>query len=175
MSEATPFAYFITFSCYGARLHGSSKGTVDRIHNEFDTPYLDESEPLYLKMKNHMLSSTFLLSDIHRRIVLEQIIKTSEHYKWLLIAAHVRTNHVHIVVRSEAQPEFVMNQVKAYSTRKLNEHFPDHKKQKKWSRHGSTRNLYGQAATHAVVDYVINRQGEPMAFYENIDYFIFDE
>jgi hypothetical protein len=28
-----PYAYLITFTCYGQRLHGDERGSVDRFHN----------------------------------------------------------------------------------------------------------------------------------------------
>jgi len=33
------------------------------------------------------------------------------------LAAHVRTNHVHLVVAGEARPERVMNDLKSYASR----------------------------------------------------------
>ena len=35
-----PLAFFITFTTYGAWLHGDDAGSVDRDHNEPDTPLL---------------------------------------------------------------------------------------------------------------------------------------
>ena len=40
---------------------------------------------------------------------------------WNLLAAHVRSNHVHIVVEAEAQPERNMNEFKSYASRELNQ------------------------------------------------------
>ena len=37
-----------------------------------------------------------------------------------LLAAHVRTNHVNVVVEAEVPPEKVMNDFKAYASRSLN-------------------------------------------------------
>jgi hypothetical protein len=33
-------AYLITFTTYGARLHGSARGSVDDEHNVYGTPLL---------------------------------------------------------------------------------------------------------------------------------------
>ena len=38
-------AWDITFGTYGARLHGDPRLTVDRIHNEFNGPYVEPSAP----------------------------------------------------------------------------------------------------------------------------------
>jgi hypothetical protein len=35
-----PLAFFITFTTYGAWLHGQAPGSVDREHNQVDTLFL---------------------------------------------------------------------------------------------------------------------------------------
>ena len=41
-----PLAYFISFACYGCRLHGDDRGSVDLRHNLYGTPVLPpDSEP----------------------------------------------------------------------------------------------------------------------------------
>ncbi|MGH9840991.1 MAG: hypothetical protein ACREEM_19730 [Blastocatellia bacterium] len=35
-----PLAYLITFRCYGTWLHGDERGSVDRDHNIYRTPFL---------------------------------------------------------------------------------------------------------------------------------------
>lgn len=39
---------------------------------------------------------------------------------WSLMAGHVRTNHVHLVVEAEPRPERIMNDLKSYVSRCLN-------------------------------------------------------
>ena len=38
--DHTPLAFFITFRTYGTWLHGDPRGSVDRQHNRYGTPYL---------------------------------------------------------------------------------------------------------------------------------------
>jgi hypothetical protein len=35
-----PLAYLITFRSYGTWLHGDKRGSVDRFHNQYKSPYL---------------------------------------------------------------------------------------------------------------------------------------
>ena len=37
---AEPWAYLLTFACYGERLHGDQRGSVDPNHNGFLTAYI---------------------------------------------------------------------------------------------------------------------------------------
>lgn len=38
---APPLAYLITFTTYGAWLHGDKRGSVDPAHNAYRTPFID--------------------------------------------------------------------------------------------------------------------------------------
>jgi hypothetical protein len=35
-----PLAHLITFRCYGTWLHGDERGSVDRAHNRYRSPYI---------------------------------------------------------------------------------------------------------------------------------------
>ncbi|HEY7391157.1 MAG TPA: hypothetical protein VH640_21760 [Bryobacteraceae bacterium] len=54
----------------------------------------------------------------------------------------MRTNHVHLVVEAEVRPERVMNDLKSYASRSLNQKGTDEPARKRWPRHGSTRWLW---------------------------------
>ena len=86
--------------------------------------------------------------------------------EWALLAAQVRTNHVHAVVRAEAKPEKVLNALKAYASRLLNHLELDATGRKRWVRHGSPRWLWKGEQVEAAIRYVVNEQGESMAVYQ---------
>jgi REP element-mobilizing transposase RayT len=75
-------------------------------------------------------------------------------------------NHVHAVVQSETSPERVMNDLKSFASRRLNELGFDDPNRKRWARHGSTRRLWKRESVFAAIIYVIEKQGEKMATYE---------
>ena len=56
-----------------------------------------------------------------RRAVLKSLTERCAQREWGLLAAHVRTNHVHAVLNAEPRPERVMNDLKSYASRRLNE------------------------------------------------------
>jgi hypothetical protein len=39
-----PLAYLITFRCYGTWLHGDARGSIDRFHNIYDSPFISRNE-----------------------------------------------------------------------------------------------------------------------------------
>src|SRR6202042_3628522 len=85
---------------------------------------------------------------------------------WAMLAAHVRTHHVHTVVVANCQPEQVLTAMKAYSSRALSESELDGPDRRRWARHGSTRYLWTGDAVSAAIHYVVREQGEPMAIFE---------
>jgi REP element-mobilizing transposase RayT len=104
--------------------------------------------------------------DIDRRAtVLAALHEVCLHRKWNLLAAHVRTNHVHVVVEAEARPEMVMHAFKAYASRGLNRLGIDDADRKWWARHGSTRWLWKDSDVQEAIRYVVYGQGEPMEVY----------
>jgi REP element-mobilizing transposase RayT len=171
-----PWAYFITFACYGARLHGDQRGSVDRNHNGFGGRLL-EARPLREAFENRqMVLAASTLDPAERDVVLQSIRDVCRHEGWTLYAAHVRTTHVHLIVgvktacgscRPAIPPEKVMGRLKAYASRALNDRFGY--RCKRWSRHGSTRRVWSPVELEVTLRYVVGGQGEPMAVYENPD------
>jgi REP element-mobilizing transposase RayT len=101
-----------------------------------------------------------------REVVLAALLERCQQRQWTLLAAHVRTNHVHMVVEAEARPERVMNDVKSYASRRLNQMRLDEPARKRWARHGSTRWLWKPEHVSAAIRYVVDEQGEAMAVFE---------
>ena len=101
-----------------------------------------------------------------RTAVLEAMLAVCEHQNWTAHAAHVRTNHFHMVVTAEKDPAAALGKLKAYASRALNERFGQ--RQRHWARQGSTRWLWSPNDVNDTVDYVLKRQGAPMAVYENL-------
>jgi REP element-mobilizing transposase RayT len=112
-----------------------------------------------------MDQAPYFLDRLGRATVLEALRQVCLHRGWTLLAAYVRTNHVHVVVGADVQPEKVMNDFKSYSSRSLNRLGSDDTNRKHWARHGSTRWLWKDENVRAAIRYVIEEQGEPMAVF----------
>lgn len=118
-----------------------------------------------------MIQAPYLLDQASRAIVLKSIGEVCSHRAWTLLAAHVRTNHVHAIVEAEVRPEKIMNDFKSYASRALNRRGPS---QKHWARHGSTRWLWKDQEVLNAIRYVADDQGEPMSLFVANDTFIAD-
>ena len=158
-----PWAYFLTFACYGARLHGSEKGSVDRNHNAARTPYLPADPERERAARGRMGAPAARLNAAARSLALEAIRDGCAFRGWVLHAAHVRGNHVHVVVAARVGPSELLKKLKTRMSRSLNEKLG---KRRWWARHGSTIPLWDAHRVDDAVNYTWN-QGVPMARYMN--------
>ena len=163
-----PLAYFITFSTYGTWLHGTDKGSgsVDRLHNVYGTPFIPPDAAREERAALKMTGPPYLLDEPGRIIVCDAIVELCEEKSWNLWALHVRTNHVHVVIWADRDPGRLMSDLKSRASRELNRSGVD-ANEKRWTRHGSTRHLFDDAAVAAAIAYTIDRQGAPMAIYDS--------
>jgi len=158
--------YLITFACYGCHLHGEERGSVDRRHNLPGAPLVRLDNTRVLAESNRMDQPPYSLDAPRREVVLTAILERSAHQNWTLLAAHVRSNHVHGVVETESKPERVMNDLKSYASRCLNQANLDDHTRKRWARHGSTRWLWAREHISAAIRYAIDGQGAVMSVFE---------
>ena len=156
--------YFITFSCYGAHLHGEA-GAVDRRHNLPGSRFLEPDPQRESAERKKLDQLPFTLDSISRETVLLALQDVALHRGWSLLAAHVRTNHVHTIVEADARPEKVMSDFKSYASRALNNLGHDGPDRKRWAHHGSTRWLWKDQDVREAIVYVVEGQGEPMSVF----------
>jgi REP element-mobilizing transposase RayT len=165
-----PLAYFITFHTYGTWLQGDQRGSVDFEHNQVGSDLLAPDPALTHAHQEKMNQPAYRLDAPGRDLVLKAVRDVCTHGGWQLLAVHVRTSHVHIVLAADSAPEKVMNDFKVYASRALNRAALDVPERKRWSRHGSTRYLNHAKALSECIAYVLERQGEPMALYDGRTY-----
>ena len=114
-----------------------------------------------------MRQDIYEMDEARRLAVLAAVRQHCECRNWLLLAVHVRTNHVHVVVDAPVAPEKALIEFKAYASRHLNRIGLDPPDRHRWSRHGSTRYLWKREEVENAIAYVADRQGDPMALYVN--------
>ena len=62
-----PLGYLITFRCYGTWLHGDERGSIDRFHNRYKTPYLPRSDSKRARNQRALRSEALILDAEHVR------------------------------------------------------------------------------------------------------------
>ena len=128
--------YLITFCCYGSRVPGEPN-VVHRHDNHFGSPIMPEDPALAAAARRTLANAPYLMGALERQAVLDAIIEVCRYRSWPLLAAHVRTTHVHVVVRTDCPPERAMNAFKSYASRALNREDQEATGVRRWARHGS--------------------------------------
>lgn len=160
-----PIAYFVTWTIRGSWLAGNRRGSVDRDHNLHGHPLLAENPAREAALRSKTQDEPLALTGAARALVRGAIETVCEHRGWILHAANVRSNHVHLVVTSPGyEPERVMQQMKSWSTRALRESKYISADQQPWTRHGSTRYLWDAGAVELASRYVLEFQDGPRAY-----------
>lgn len=158
--------YLITFACYGCHLHGDPEGSVDRNHNLPGSPLVEPNPKRVLSERHLMEQLPYRMDAQRRQAVLASIVDRCSQQHWNLLAAHVRTNHIHLVVEGAVPPERILSNLKSYASLCLNQIKLDEPARKRWARHGSTRWLWEPENVSSAIRYVVDEQGERMAVFE---------
>lgn len=164
-NDTFPSAYFITFTTYGTWVHADARGSVNRNQNEYDTPRIKPNAQYAKEMHDKQKHDQFILSEEKRETILQSIIEACKYYHWYLHAAHVRTNHVHILLCAKENPDTVTTKIKSYATRFLKKNHPDIPDQKFWTRGKSARYIWNSTFIVPVMQYIVEHQGKKMAWY----------
>lgn len=164
-----PLAYLITFRCYGTWLHGDNRGSIDRNHNEYLSPYMPASDGFEIFNADEMKWPPVKLDGARRQAVERAIREVCEYKKWLLYCLNVRTNHVHTLLAiGGASGSAALNSLKAYATRKMREDGVWEFEHSPWSRRGSKRRLWNERSIALAYDYVLNGQGGELPDFDSV-------
>ena len=162
-----PLAYFITFSTYGTWLPGSAKGkgSVDRHHNQYATEFAQPNPARELQATSTMAQPPYVMDAPQREIVKDAIVSLANEKQWPLLAAHVRSNHVHAVISADRDPARLMSDLKSRASRDLTRAGFDDANRRRWTRHGSTLHLFTPQQVQLKIHYTLHQQGPPMSTY----------
>jgi len=154
--------YLLTFGCYGQWLPGDERGSVDRTRGEHRGGPIAPSASLVEQSLLAMSGSCCALSLPDVRLVLKAVREVCSFRGWGLLAAHVRSTHVHLVVDLPGESSDALRDFKAYASRALNR---EHASRKHWSRGGGSQRLVTPEAIRTAVKYVAENQGDEMALF----------
>ena len=158
--------YLLTFNCYGTRIPGDERGWYDRARVNHRGGYQNPSPGLAHYARKIMPQEPYRLDVPRARIVLDAICEVCQCRGWDLVASHVRTTHVHVIVSSLSDPDRAISDFKSYSSRALNRPGYETADRKRWARGGSTRQLPTAEALRSAIQYVVNGLGDPMAVFQ---------
>jgi len=144
-------------------LHGDERGSIDRFHNRYKSPYLPRSDRRRNRDQRELKSEPVILDSEQRQSVDHAIREVCDVRRWFLQALNVRTNHVHLVVSIGAiKPGRALNAFKAYATRRMRRDGNWRKLHSPWADKGSQRYLWNERSLALAIDYVLNGQGDDL-------------
>lgn len=138
-----PLAYFFTFNTYGSWLHGDERKSI--MVKDKTTLRISRNDAFHKHQSESMKYPVVNFEATQRKIVLDTILKHCYIKDWKLYAVHVRSNHVHVIVKTSSNPDEALGDLKAWATRKLRE--AGHNFDKVWGRHGSTKYIFTSEKT----------------------------
>lgn len=110
-------AYHIIWTTYGTWLSGDIRGWIKKNVSGIQPP----DATLENQSRDRMAEEAVILSDTQRALVETTIGAHCRIRNWSLHAVNARSNHVHVVVTADRDPDEVMNQLKAWCSRKLSD------------------------------------------------------
>jgi len=110
-------AYHLTWTTYGTWLPGDARGWV-----KWGEVGVKPADPERERdARERMVESAVAFTEDQRTVVEQTIRDHCQIRGWLLHAVNVRSNHIHVVVTADRDPADVMNQFKAWCSRKLSD------------------------------------------------------
>jgi REP element-mobilizing transposase RayT len=151
-----PLGYHLTFHPYGTWLPGDDRGWSAR---PGEPVLLDRYPPLAAYARERLLGPPVFFDERQRAVITSTIVEVCAYRQWLLHAAAVHPDHIHVVVTADVAPEWVVNSLKSWSTRRLREAGSVDALAKIWARHGSTRYLDDERRVVVAIEYVVRQGG----------------
>jgi REP element-mobilizing transposase RayT len=158
--HAGALAHLITFHTYGTWLPGDPRGSVRRGEDYYGEPYRRGDGALLARASALLRAAPVVFEDKERALVLQTIQDVCRFRVWRLYAAHVRTNHVHVVVAAGAAAGKIIGDLKAWGTRRLVEAQLRTQGAPVWAREGGARTLWRASAVEGACFYVLHEQGQ---------------
>jgi len=164
-----PLAYFLTWPTYGTWLPGDERGWVQYRRGMRPPDPIVEREAAA-----RMTEDACRLDHEQRRLVETTIADHCRVRRWTLHAVNCRSNHVHVVVAANRDPNEVREQFKAWCTRRLKA--MEHERRRTiaadippsqlirrnwWAERGSGLYINDDEALEGLIHYVLEAQDRP--------------
>ncbi len=139
-TQTVRLAHLITFRCYGTWLHGDERGSVDRSHNRYRSPYIPANDQ-WRKHNTQTLKDEPVSLDVAQRQSGEAAVReTCALHNWFLRGLNVRTNHVHCVISiGETKADQALIALKANATRQMRQDGCWNQEHSPWVEKGSKK------------------------------------
>jgi len=112
-----PLAYHLTWTTYGTWLPGDPRSWVKKGDPVVQAPNPEREEVA----RSRMVADPVILDKSQQTLVEDTVRKHCHIRGWVLHVVRALTNHVHVVVSANLDPETIRDQLKAWCSRQLSE------------------------------------------------------
>ncbi|HUQ72070.1 MAG TPA: transposase [Planctomycetaceae bacterium] len=156
-----PLAFHLTWTAYGTWLSGDERGWVESGR----TGIQSSDRQRFEQARSRLAEPSVEFTSEQRELILTTIQDHCRHRGWTLHAVNIRSNHVHVVVSGLCEPETMMNQFKAWCSRRLSDaaglsaKVARHAGRRRWfTAHGSTKWINDEQYLADAIHYVLHGQ-----------------
>jgi REP element-mobilizing transposase RayT len=157
--------WHITFGTHGARLHGDDRPTVDREHNERDTPFLPPDPQRIADEQAHMRDDEVRLTAAQRAVVESALPAICARGKWTYRIAAAppppEDHHVHVLLDADSavHGKDIRKWLKRWLSEALSRQFAVRRQW--WAEAGSTKPVKDEAYLNNVFNYILRQRTTP--------------
>jgi REP element-mobilizing transposase RayT len=154
----SPLAYHLTYGTYATRLHGDSRGTVDRSANNPGDPIIG-SDPARWEFEQIRLRFPPVKLTLQQRQLIELVLPSvCERGGWQLHVGAAKEDHCHVLLTSDRDGEDVRKWLKRWVGEHLSIEWPLPPGATWWAECGSVKWIWNQAYFDNVYEYVKNQR-----------------
>jgi REP element-mobilizing transposase RayT len=157
-------AFHITWGTYGTRLHGDSRKTVDRQHNQYGEPVVGFDEHRWQK-EIGLLKFPPVIFEPAQMVLVESLLpEICERGGWKHIAGAAGPDHVHEILASPNDPKTIRRLLKRWLGQTMCERLGDLSPGATWwAECGSIRWIFAEDGTYfdTAVGYVNRQRATP--------------
>ena len=141
--------WFLTWTTWGTWLPGDSRGW------NRDKRGIQKAQPALANWHHSRLNHPPCELNPHHRAATARVLSEhAEFRRWKVYILTVRSNHVHLLLAANCDPETARDSLKARSTRMLRSVFPQFNDRPVWTRGGNVRPVDDEVAFHGIRQYI---------------------
>ncbi len=158
--DPTRTTWHITFGTYGTRLHGGSRPSVDKQHNDLDTPFVPPKIEREDSARGRMKFPARSLTVEQRQFAEEEIPKICGRGGWEYRVCSAAPDHVHLLcdIVPDVHGEKVRRLVKRWLGQALSEQWQLPEGASWWAEEGSNIAIHNEPYLNNAFSYIARQR-----------------
>jgi REP element-mobilizing transposase RayT len=158
-------SWHITFGTYGTRLHGGARASVDKSHNEPNTPFLRYNADRQRTDRERMRFAPRYLTLEQRVFAESEIPNICDRGGWTYRVCAVGSDHLHVLcdIVPDVHGDKVRRLIKRWLGQGLSENWPLPANATWWAEEGSNKAIHDEKYLNICFRYIFDQRATKMA------------